>query len=251
MKFILDTHCHTIASGHAYSTINEIVEVAKEKGLELISITDHGPELSGFPNVYYFSNLKVVPSEIKGVKVLKGVEANIMDCEGNLDLPQEFMKNLDIVLAGLHDPCFIPRTKEQNTQAVLNAMNNPYVDILVHPGNPLYKLDYDRIVEEAHRTNTLIEINNSSFISREGSYENCLEIAKKCKERGVKIILGSDTHYAGDVGNFSKARKILGEVEFPEELIMNTSVEKLVSFLREKGKHPLRGRKRTGIGSDL
>jgi len=248
MRFVLDTHCHTLASGHAYSTIDEIVEAAKEKGLDMVSITDHGPELSGFPNVYYFSNLKVVPPEIKGVKVLKGIEANILDCDGSLDLPEEFMKHLDIVLAGLHDPCFIPKSKEENTRAVLHAMNNPYVDILVHPGNFQYELDYDRIVREADRTNTLIEINNSSFISRKGSYENCITIAQKCKESGVRISLGSDTHYAGDVGNFSKVRKILEEVDFPEELIMNTSVEKLIDFLRQKGKHPLRDHKQSGIG---
>lgn len=249
MEFVLDTHCHTIASGHAYSTINEIAEVAKEKGLEMVSITDHGPDLSGFPNVYYFSNLRVVPSEIKGVKILKGVEANIIDCDGSLDLPEDFMKNLDIVLVGLHDPCFAPASREENTKAVLGAMNNPYVDILVHPGNPQYELDYDRIVREAQHTNTLIEINNSSFISRKGSYENCLSIAKKCKELGVRISLGSDTHYAGNVGNFSKAKKILEEVDFPVELIMNTSVEKLVNFLKEKGKHPLRNREQSGIDS--
>lgn len=246
MKFVLDTHCHTIASGHAYSTINEIVEAAKEKGLEMVSITDHGPALSGLPDVYYFSNLKVVPPEIKGIKVLKGVESNIIDSKGSLDLPEEFMESLDIVLAGLHQPCFIPKSKEENTKAVLHAMNNPYIDIIVHPGNPQYELDYDRIVREADRTNTLIEINNSSFISRKGSYENCIAIAQKCKELGVRITLGSDTHYAGDVGDFSKIRKILKEVNFPEELIMNTSVEKLIDYLRQKGKSPLRDYKQGG-----
>lgn len=241
MKYVLDTHCHTIASGHAFSTIAEIVDVAKEKGLELIAITEHGPDMPGAPHFYYFGNLKVVPPEIKGVKILKGIEANIIDYNGGLDLSTKRLKNLDIVLASLHEICLEPGSTEENTQAVIGAMNNPYVDIIAHPGNPQYSLDYDRIVQEAARTKTLIEINNSSFVSsRRGSYENCLTIVKKCKELGVLISLGSDTHYAEDVGEFGKALKLVEEVSFPENLIINTSVDKLLNYLREKGKQPLR-----------
>lgn len=240
MEFVLDTHCHTIASGHAYSTINEIADVAKEKGLKLISITDHGPEMPGAPHFYYFGNLRVLPPEIKGIKILKGIEANIMDSQGNLDLASNRLKKLDIVLAALHEACIKPGSIRENTGAVIGAMNNPYVDIIAHLGNPQYSLDYDVIVKEAAKTDTLIEINNSSFVSsRRGSYENCLYIIKKCKELGVQVSLGSDTHYAGDVGNFSKALKLVEEANFPQELIINTSVDKLLNYLRNKGKQPL------------
>jgi putative hydrolase len=241
MKYVLDTHCHTLASGHAYSTIGELVDVAKEKGLELIAITEHGPDMPGAPHFYYFGNLKVVPPIIKGVKILKGIEANIIDYDGNVDLNSKRLKKLDIVLASLHEICLKPGSMDENTKAVIGAMNNPLIDIIAHPGNPQYTLDFDLIVEEAAKTNTLIEINNSSFVSsRRGSYENCLYIIRRCKELNIPISLGSDTHYADDVGDFSKAVKLVKEVNFPEELIINTSVDKLLNYLREKGKQPLR-----------
>lgn len=241
MKFVLDTHCHTVASGHAYSTIAEIADVAREKKLELVSITDHGPAMPGAPHYYYFGNLRVLPPEIKGVKILKGIEANIMDYEGTLDLPPERLKKLDIVLAALHENCVQPGSKKENTKAIIGTMNNPYVDIIAHLGNPQYSLDYDEVVKQAVQTNTLIEINNSSFVSsRKGSYENCLYVAKKCKELGASVSLGSDTHYAGDVGDFTKALKLIEEADLPQELIINTSVDKLLDYLRKKGKQPLK-----------
>ena len=186
---------------------------------------------------------------IDGVKVLKGIEANIIDYEGSLDLPGKYLKELDIVLAGLHEICLAPSSKEENTNAVIGAMNNPYVDIIVHPGNPQYPLDYDQIVEEAAKTKTLIEINNSSFVSsRRGSYENCLYVARKCLELGVPMSLGSDTHYADDVGDFSKAERIVREVGLTEELIINTDTMKLLNYLRQKGKRPLRDVRTDGEG---
>lgn len=241
MKYILDIHCHTVASGHAYNTLFEIVDVAKEKGLELIAITEHGPALPGSPHYYYFGNLRVVPPEIKGVKILKGVEANIIDYKGTIDLPEEYLKKLDIVLASFHDICIDPGTMEENTTAIIGAMKNPLVDVIAHSGNPQFPIDYDRALKVAKETNTLIEINNSSFVAtRKGSYENCLYIVKKCKELEIPICLGSDTHYAGDIGEFTKARKLLEEVNFPEDLVMNTDVEKLLKYLKDKGKKPLK-----------
>lgn len=239
MKFVLDTHCHTIVSGHAYSTLTEMVEGAKQNGMELIAITEHGPALPSAPHYYYFGNLKVVPPEIQGVKILKGVEANIIDYDGNIDMPETYLKRLDIILASLHDICIEPGTVQENTSAIVGAMNNPDVDIIAHSGNPLFPVDYDKILETAKKTNTLLEINNSSFVAtRKGSYKNCYYIAQKCKEMEIPIVIGSDAHYALDAGEFTKARRLLEEVDFPEELIMNTHVEKLIKYLKDKGRTP-------------
>lgn len=237
MKFVLDTHTHTISSGHAYSTVMEIVKEASNKGLKMVGITDHGPTLPGGPHMYHIANTKVLPDELYGVEILKGVEANIIDKNGGLDVPEEILKNLDIVLAGFHKPCLAPDTREQNTNTLINAMKNKYVDVIVHPGNPQFEIDTLKFVQAAKETGILVEINNSSFRkSRIGSKDNCIKIAQLCKEYNVPIIIGSDSHFALDVGNFDEVKKVLEDIIMPEKLIMNTSVQKLKNYLKLKGK---------------
>ncbi|MHB1394190.1 MAG: PHP domain-containing protein [Clostridia bacterium] len=237
MKFLVDTHCHTISSGHAYSTISEIAETAVVKGLKLIAMTDHGPALPGGPHIFHIGNQRIIPDYIKGIRVLKGVEANIMDYQGGLDLPESYLKNLEIVIASFHDVCIASGSVEENTKALVEAMRNPYVDIIAHPGNPYYPIDIDRLIQCAYDTGTLIEINNSSFIgSRKGSAENCRRIAAKAKEKGVKLVAGSDSHICYDVGKFNKVQEIFNEIAMPEELVINTDPQKLIDYLNKKGR---------------
>lgn len=237
MKFLLDTHCHTVASGHAYSTISEIAGTAGEKGLKLVAMTDHGPAMPGGPHLFHITNQKVIPDYIKGVRVLKGVEANIMDYGGGLDIPDKYLEKLDIVIASLHDTCIAPGSVEENTRALTAAMRNPHVDIIAHPGNPYYPIDIDRLIQAAHDTGKLIEINNSSFIgSRRGSAENCIRIAAEAKKKGVMLAAGSDCHICCDVGRFDKVEEIFAEIGMPEELVINTGPQKLIDYLNRKGR---------------
>lgn len=237
MKLLLDMHNHTIASGHAYSTIQEIAAEANKKGLKYVGITDHGPKMPGGPHVFHIGNQKVIPDKIYGVEILKGVEANILDQEGKLDIPDSMLKTLDIVIASLHDVCIEPWDLEGNTKALLNVMENKYVDIIAHSGNPVFPIDKEKFVLGAKKTNTLIEINNSSFSSRrEGSKGNCYDIAKLCKKHRVPIIVNSDSHISFDVGRADKAIKLLEAVQIPEELIINTSTDRFIEYLKGKGK---------------
>lgn len=237
MKYLLDTHTHTVVSGHAYSTLLENIKAAHDKGLEMLAVTDHGTAMPGGPHIYYFNNLKVIPRVVYGVTVLKGVEANIMDCEGRLDMSDEVLKKLDIVIASLHDNCIKPGSREENTRALLNAMDNDYVDILGHTGNPAFAIDIDAVVRKAKEKNILIEINNSSFVSsRVGSYDNCLKIAQKAKELNAQIVIGSDAHICFSIGEFGKADKLIREAGISEEMVMNTSPERLKKYLMNKGK---------------
>ena len=234
MKIILDTHCHTISSGHAYSSLQEMVMQASNIGHELIAITDHGPDIPGGAGYIHFSNLRIVPKKMYGVEVLKGAEANIIDLDGTLDLQKEVLEELEFVIASFHDPCITPGTKEENTSALINNMKKPYVHAIGHPGNPNFPLDIEKFVKAAKEYNTLIEINNSSIRPesfRKGSKENCYKILKKCKEENVAVTLGSDAHISFDVGNFSSAKELIKQVNMPEELIVNTSVEKLKKYI--------------------
>jgi len=237
LKFLVDTHCHTVSSGHAYSTISEIAETAGEKGLKLIAMTDHGPAMPGGPHIFHIRNQRAIPDYIKGIRVLKGVEANIMDFSGRLDLSDRDLEDLDIVIASLHDVCIVPGSVEENTKALMGAMRNPYVDIIAHPGNPCYPIDIDRLIQCAYDTGTLIEINNSSFIGiRKGSADNCRRIAAKAKEKGVLLAAGSDCHICYDAGKFNKVEEIFEELAMPEDLVINTDPQKLIDYLNKKGR---------------
>lgn len=239
MKYILDTHTHTIASGHAYSTLLENLKYASENGIKILASTDHGPNMPGASHIFYFSNQRVLPRKIYGVTLLKGCEANIIGLQGNLDIPDRIQKNLDIIIASLHDVCIRPGTMEENTRAIIGAMKNPYVDIIGHCGNPIFPIYEEEVVRAAKENNVLIEINNSSLgknPSREGSTNICTKIAKLCKEYRVKITIGSDAHNCFQIGNFDEAHKILSEVNMPEELIMNTESSKIINYLKGKGK---------------
>ncbi|QSX08270.1 phosphatase [Alkalibacter rhizosphaerae] len=237
MKIVVDTHTHTLACQHAYSTLGENVREAARKSLELICLTEHGPQLPGSPHPYFFGNIRVVPPMMEGVKILKGMEANILDENGTLDLPMQYLNRMEIILAGLHNSCFKPGSERENTKAIIRTMEKEIVDVIVHSGNPAYPLNYSDVLKAAKDTNTLIEINNSSFVhSRKGSYPNCRLIAEECLKREIKITLGSDAHMACDVGEFGVALELLKDLQFPEELVMNTDVGKLTKYLEKKGR---------------
>lgn len=239
MKYLIDTHCHSLASGHAYSTIQEIAKEANNKGLKMVAITDHGPLMPGGSHIFYIANQRVIPNKIHGVEILKGVEANIIDYDGNLDIPERIIKALDFVIASLHDVCLEPGNIDENTRGIMRAMENPFVDAIAHPGNPNFPIHMETVVLKAKETDTLIEINNSSLQhkgSRAGSLENCINIAKLCKEHNVSITVGSDAHISFAVGKFDKAIEILSNINMPKELIMNLDPDKFKHYLQSKGK---------------
>lgn len=238
MKYAMDIHTHTIASGHAFTTLLENAKYAGEIGLEVLGTTDHGPAMPNAPHHWYFSSQKVLPREIYGVTMLYGCEANIIDYEGNLDLPLDIQENLDFMIASLHDPVMdTNQGRDFNTTALLKAMDNPNVHIIGHPGNPKFPIHEEEVVKKAKETDILVEINNSSFVrSRAGSEPICSKIALLCKEHGVRIVINSDAHSCFQIGGFDAAEAILKKIDMPEELIINSSKTELLDFLKEKGK---------------
>lgn len=237
MKIVADLHIHTVASGHAYSTIKENLVAAREMGLEMIAITDHGPSLPGAPCLSYFSYMRILPQQDEGVEILAGVEANILE-DGVLDLPERYLGMLDIVLAGFHPPSWEGGSQGENTRAMINAIKNPYVDIIVHPGNPQYPIDIEAVVDAALEYDTILEINNNSLTEgvRKGSREVCSLIARECAEKNATVALGSDAHYVDRVGKVDLAVELVQDAGIKEEQIFNTSTEKIKTYLRGKGK---------------
>ncbi len=233
MRIIADMHTHTVASGHAYSTVNELAQAAARKGLKALALTDHGPALPGGPHPYHFGAMRFIPATIDGVRILTGVEANILDETGRLDLDDACLQKLDFVMAGLHEGCGMDgRGIDANTAALVRVMEHPLVRAVSHPGNPAFPLRYDTVVQAARATGTALEINNSSFsMSREGSAPVCRNLARLIAEQGAPVVVGSDAHIAQGVGEFDDAIAALLAAGVREEQVMNSSLERLTAFL--------------------
>jgi putative hydrolase len=235
MKIEADLHVHTVASGHAFSTITEVCLAARKKELKAVALLDHGPALPGGAHEYYFSNLIVLPEEIEGVRVFKGAEANIVNEKGRLDISDFTLELLEFVGISFHPACgYEPGPRAQNTEVLIKAMENPNVRLICHPNVPGFEVDQKAVVEAALEKGVLIEINNYSFNEnsfRYPSLEENLRLIEICAEVGCPVALNSDAHYHEFVGDVSKAAFYLEKVLFPEELIVNRKFETFLSYL--------------------
>lgn len=234
MKTLLDVHTHSIVSGHAYSSIQEMAMAASEKGLQILGITEHAPELPGACDPIYFRNLHVVPREMYGVRLLLGAELNILDTKGTLDLDENYYCILDLRIAGIHSLCWKGGSREENTYAMLQAIRNPWTQIISHPGDGTAQLDFEPIVLAAKETRTLLEINSSSMDPvrhKEEARDNNLEILRLCRRYEVPIILGSDAHISFSVADYRYALPLLAETDFPEALVVNDKPEWFLEYV--------------------
>jgi len=234
MKIKLDGHTHTIASGHAFSTLQEMAQAAAGKGLKLLGITEHSPGVPGSCNPIYFRNLHVVPRQMYGIELLLGAEINILDGEGNLDMDENCMRMLDIRIAGIHSLCYSYGTVDENTHGMVKAVSNPFIHIISHPGDGTAELNFEPIVLAAKEHHTLLEINNSSLKptrNKPNARENNLSILRLCKRYEVPVILGSDAHISFDIARYDYLYDLLQLTEFPESLIMNRDVKSFKEYL--------------------
>ena len=235
-KLELDVHTHTIASGHAYATILEMAKEASLRGIKLLGITEHTQGIPGACDDFYFANLRVVPREMFGIELMLGAEINILDYDGNLSFPDENMYLLDLRIAGIHKFCYNHGTIEENTRAIVNTIKNPQIDIISHPDDGNCPLDYETVVKVAKDYHTLLEVNNNSlknFKSRKNVFENSITLLKLCKQYKIPVLFSSDAHFTTGIGNTEEIEKVLKEVEFPEDLVINYSVENFKNFIRE------------------
>lgn len=240
MQFLVDTHTHTISSGHAYSTVLENAQAASQKGLALFCVTDHAPTMPGAPHFWHFANQRVLPRFLHGVGILRGVEANLINVDGEIDLAPRITDQLDWVIGSLHEPVFRPADKHTHTQALLKMIASGRVDAIGHLGNPNFDFDFEAVITSAAKHNVLIEINNSSLCgSRQGSELRCEDIAAFVKEMGGRITTGSDAHFADDVGNFTHVRHLLKKVNFPLERVVTHHPKCFLDFLQERGQHAI------------
>lgn len=230
-----DLHTHTISSGHAYGSVKEMIEGAAEKGLDLIAITDHAPAMPGSCQAIYFSNLGSIPRRVGGVTVLRGVEANVLDRRGALDLPDRLLRRLDWVIASLHDNVLFPEPGASYTDLYLALAENPLIDMIGHPDSPEFPFDAERVIPALGANGKIVELNeHHAFGLRPENRENARRIAALCARWGVSIAVNSDAHSPWNVGRTASAVAMLEEIGFPEELILNASAERVLQHVRSR-----------------
>lgn len=235
MKILADYHTHTIYS-HGKGTIEDNVKVAISKGIETIGISDHG-----YDHLTYGikrSNILKMREEINilnekykdQIKVLLGIECNILDDKGNIDFDEKLNDVFDYVMAGYHfgsKPTGIKglmnhannyilkteKSKEYNTQAAINAMKNNDIFIITHPGDKgdIYIKEVAKVAKEM---NTRLEINSSH------KFLNVSQL-REIEHIGNTFIVGSDAHVPDNVGNFDLALKTIKEANIDLSLIEN------------------------------
>lgn len=237
MHDVIDLHTHTIASGHAYNTVYEMAEAASRKGVELLGISDHGPAMEGAASRHYFRACRHVPRTIHGVPLLFGIEFNIVDHEGRVDLEADFAAPLEYAIASLHTECIRPGSLMENTEAFLGAMKHPKVLILGHPDDGTFPIDFETIAKEAARQHVMIELNEASISP--GSYrvnaaENARRLLITCKKFDTRIILSSDAHSEAEILQHGYGWKLIEEVNYPKELIANVSAERTRAWWQER-----------------
>ncbi len=193
-----DLHMHTNWSD-GLNTVEEMVKACIDMGYEYMAISDHS-QSARVANGLTPERFKLQREEIERVRkkygdkiaVLWSVEVDILP-DGSLDLPDELLREFDFVTASIHS-----RFNQDNTERILKAMENPYVNLIGHPFGRQYgyregyPLDFDRVLDKALETGTALEINSQ----REDLDSQHI---RQAVERGVKLVVNSDAHSVGQL----------------------------------------------------
>ena len=235
MKLLYDLHTHTLASGRAYSTLSENITFARKAGLLAYGFSDYTEQMPGaIAENMWFSNFKVIPREIDGMRILCGAEVNIIDFTGNFDMNFETAAQVDYIIASLHDVVYQSGSRQENTAALINVMRDRFVKVIGHPDDSRIPVDIAVVAREAKNAGVLLELNCASLkplCHRLDTRENIRKMLLACMKYGTRILVSSDAHICYDVGRFDEAVRAMEEVSFPEELVANTSMQRLEDWI--------------------
>lgn len=236
--YLSDIHTHTIASGHGTTcTISDMAKAASRKGLKLLGITDHGPGTLAAGTPSYFRSLTYAPRKRFGIELLYGVELNILNTDGKIDMTEELLNELDYAIASMHAQNFRSGSVKENTSAYLNVMKHPAVKILGHCDNPHFPVDFETLAYAARQNGVIFEINEASLAPygyRGDTRANNREILRYCRKYDIPVVLSSDSHGVEHVGDFTYAEEFVHEEMFPENLILNSNIPRLKMILSER-----------------
>lgn len=234
-SILVDLHTHSISSGHGTTdTITDMIKAAAERKIQILGISEHGPATAGSVKSSYFRSLKLASHKRFGINVLYGVELNIINTAGDIDLEDNILSDLDYAFISIHPPTLTPYEHSNLTETYINAMNHPNIKFLGHIDDARFPVDFERLLAIAKEKGIYPEINNGSLMPnayRKGGQENCRKILEICKRIELPILLSSDSHGAKNIGNMEYIYPLLEETNFPAHLIINYDTEFLGKIL--------------------
>lgn len=259
-----DFHNHTVFS-HGKGSIEDNVLVALSKNIQVMAISDHGPGHMGFgiKKSRYFEMRRIIDElnvKYPQIEILLGLEANVMNVDGDLDVDQDMLEIADVLLAGYHfgsspvklfrDLSFhvsnivskksawhFRKAYKNNTKAVINAIKRYPLMAITHPGAK-GPVDIAAIAAVAAENGTALEINNHHGHL---TYDEILQ----AKSSGVKFIISSDAHVPKDIGVFDSAVERAIKAGLTDKDIINSAVNladnqyKRISSFRKTAGGPL------------
>ncbi len=229
-----DLHIHTDYS-HAVDPLEHMVEKAVSMGHQYIAITDHSKGLAIAKGLSekrlakLIKEIETLDAEYPEVRVIKGTECDIKG-DGSLDYSDDTLSQLDFVIASVHTG--FQNDEEKLTQRMVDAIHNPYVKAIGHPTGRLiqrrspYALDLDRVFEAAAEQNVFMEINGSP------SRLDLTDVnARRAKEMGVKLSLGSDAHSVSQMEFLPLSVAVARRGWLTQEDVVNTwGLEKVLGY---------------------
>jgi len=228
MDILFDLHTHTVFNDHAYSTVYENICSAKKAGLKGLAITDHAMRIEDSGHYWHFLQMpKIIPDFVDNIRVFSGVEANIINDNGELDMNEELLKRLDVIIASLHDGVYMPADEKALVSAYEALAENSYVDIFGHIDRCTFEYDMSKIIKLAKEHNKLIELNQHSLNTPRYS-KNAVSLAKLCKKYEVSVVVNTDAHFCTQVGDFTIIKKLLEEINFDKNLVVNADYERVL-----------------------
>ncbi|HLE45520.1 MAG TPA: PHP domain-containing protein, partial [Thermoplasmata archaeon] len=198
-----DFHVHTNATD-GVDDLAAMVRAAVEKGYAYVGISDHSPSLAIANGLdtealrMHRARIRALNKELEGtITILVGTECDILD-RGVLDYPDEVLRELDFTIASVHSKFGLPA--DEQTERVVRAIENPYVNIYAHPMTRLIgnrdpiAIDLEAVMDAAARTGTALEVN---------AYPNRMDLngaqARLAKERGCVLTIDTDSHARGQL----------------------------------------------------
>lgn len=228
-----DLHVHTVRSQCGTMTIGEIASTAARLGIRSVGITDHALAFSNNPFQFHIL-CKRVPDEMDGVRVYKGIELNVLDTHGTVDMPMDLLPWFDYVAIGLHPlPKLLDdRGEKGNTDALIAALRrNPWIDVINHPTQFSHALDLDRLLDEMAAQGIAFEVNDCNAYFRKSDPAVTAAMAVEAVARGVPLVANSDAHVACELGRDDSIARIFALARLDRSIAVNAREETLLPFI--------------------
>jgi putative hydrolase len=231
-----DLHVHTLRSSCGTMTVGEVVARAAQLGIRSVAITDHGLAMGAARFVFHIY-AKRFPARWQGVRVYKGIEANVLDPEGTIDVPFEVLPWFDLVALGMHpiDGLLPDRGAAANTDALIAAFDrNPFIDILVHPTQRSHPHDMDRLLPAMARHGIAFEVNDCTHLFGKSPLDATVDALQQAVALGVPVVCSSDAHVVSELGVDDSATKVFERAGLDIGIAVNRTDEGVKAFVRER-----------------